>query len=795
MSRSFIVIICVLAFQLIQGQSSEVHSRVRINLAQKNIKDLIALGIETDHGKIAKGRFIESDYSQSEIESIKAAGFEVTTIIADVTSHYSDPDRPSELIQKGYRFGNCLIDPNQHKEYKTPVNYSYGSMGGYLTYDEMLEQLDIMAFYYPTLITLKEPIGDLTTNDGNQIWVIKISDNPDTDEPTEDQLLYTGLHHAREPVSISQMMFYMWYLLENYSTDEEIRHYVNSTEMYFVPCVNPDGYKLNQKNKPNGGGFWRKNTTKNETGTVVGVDLNRNYGYKWGFDNEGSSTSPNSETYRGTEGFSEIETKAIQLLCKEHDFALALNYHTYGNLLIHPWGYNDQPTNEDIKFKAMAREMNADNAFTIGTGTETVGYVTNGDSDDYMYGDTTDKLKIYSYTPEVGQSFWPPQGDIDVLNKSCLYMNLALPKLMSNFSKITYSLPSNAVFSSADTIEFQIQKIGIREDAVRYSISADENFVEFVTIEDTLLLKTGESKNVSFRYKLKEGTLISGQSFNIYATIFYDDARHSDTLALTYILGEKTTEFLDDVEGNLDFWSTNASSWAKTNLVSYSPSLSMTDSPGTAYTSNTINTIDLIETFDLSDASYAEVNFTAKWEIEDNFDYAQFSASTDGGQTYTALCGLYTDAGSGDQIPGEPVYDGSSDGWKKETIILDDLIGKPNVSFRFSMISDGFLEMDGFYFDDFALNVIKKLPSGVTDNLHSHYIMSPNPAADEISVVDLNGGDILQLELYSMSGKLLQTTRQGNSMDLKNILTGIYLVKIVSSTDVLPVYKKLSVVK
>ena len=99
MSRSFIVIICVLASQLIHGQTSEVHSRVRISLAQKNIKDLIALGIETDHGKIAKGRFIESDYSQSEIESIKAAGFEVTTIIEDVTSYYSNPARPSELIQ------------------------------------------------------------------------------------------------------------------------------------------------------------------------------------------------------------------------------------------------------------------------------------------------------------------------------------------------------------------------------------------------------------------------------------------------------------------------------------------------------------------------------------------------------------------------------------------------------------------------------------------------------------------------------------------------------------------------
>jgi carboxypeptidase T len=62
-----------------------------------------------------------------------------------------------------------------------------------------------------------------------------------------------------------------------------------------------------------------------------------------------------------------------------------------GNYLIHPWGYSDKPTDEDKLYKIIAKEMNKENQFTVGTGTETVGYVVNGDSDDWMYGANDEK--------------------------------------------------------------------------------------------------------------------------------------------------------------------------------------------------------------------------------------------------------------------------------------------------------------------------------------------------------------------------------------------------------------------
>ena len=133
---------------------------------------------------------------------------------------------------------------------------------------------------YPDLITVRDSIDTFLTHEGRPVQWVKISDNASTSE-SEPQVLYTALHHAREPESMTQLIFYMWYLLENYGSDDEVTGLVDAKEMYFVPMLNPDGYVENQTEDPNGGGLWRKNKRNNGDGTY-GVDLNRNYGYEWG---------------------------------------------------------------------------------------------------------------------------------------------------------------------------------------------------------------------------------------------------------------------------------------------------------------------------------------------------------------------------------------------------------------------------------------------------------------------------------------------------------------------------------
>jgi len=67
----------------------------------------------------------------------------------------------------------------------------------------------------------------------------------------------------------------------------------------------------------------------------VGVDLNRNYDFKFGLDNEGSSEKPCDEQFRGEYAFSESETVAVRdfILQFQDNLGAVLNFHAYFTLL------------------------------------------------------------------------------------------------------------------------------------------------------------------------------------------------------------------------------------------------------------------------------------------------------------------------------------------------------------------------------------------------------------------------------------------------------------------------------
>ncbi|HNI44584.1 MAG TPA: M14 family metallopeptidase, partial [Chitinophagales bacterium] len=313
---------------------------------------------------------------------------------------------PSEIARSSAY--SCEETNVANPDYPVPANFQLGSMGGYFTYEEAMQRLDDLSNLYPDYVSSQAPIGDFLTHEQRRIYWLRVSDNPATDEADEPEVLMTAVHHAREPGGLSQMIFFLYYLLENKDTNPEFKFLLDHTELYLVPILNPDGYIYNQTTNPNGGGFWRKNKRDNNNDGSFsenndGVDLNRNYGHFWGYDDNGSSPSPSSATYRGTEGFSEPETQAMKSFCEQHQFQIALNYHTYSNLLIYPWGHIPSfYTPDSALFVNLAKVMTYENNYIYGTGDQTVGYVTNGDSDDWMYGEQDTKNKILSMTPEVG---------------------------------------------------------------------------------------------------------------------------------------------------------------------------------------------------------------------------------------------------------------------------------------------------------------------------------------------------------------------------------------------------------
>ena len=127
---------------------------------------------------------------------------------------------------------------------------------------------------YPNLITAKDSIG--ASVQGRTIWAVKISDNPDVDED-EPEIFYNSLIHANEVAGMMSVIYFMYYLLENYGSDAEVTYLVNNREFYFIPVINPDGNTYNQQISPNGGGMWRKNLRDNNNDGLQneydGVDL------------------------------------------------------------------------------------------------------------------------------------------------------------------------------------------------------------------------------------------------------------------------------------------------------------------------------------------------------------------------------------------------------------------------------------------------------------------------------------------------------------------------------------------
>jgi murein tripeptide amidase MpaA len=96
-----------------------------------------------------------------------------------------------------------------------------------------------MYLQYPNIVTQKFSVGLSIEN--RPIYAVKISDNPTINE-SEPQVHMNSLIHAREPQAMMTIMYYMYYLLENYGTDPEVTYLVNNREIYFIPCINPDGY-------------------------------------------------------------------------------------------------------------------------------------------------------------------------------------------------------------------------------------------------------------------------------------------------------------------------------------------------------------------------------------------------------------------------------------------------------------------------------------------------------------------------------------------------------------------------
>ena len=278
-----------------------------------------------------------------------------------VTVPFKGPAQLEELKARGIevlaftKYGMDVLADERQLDYLSSRNYPVTiapqpqrtaaaldeNLGDYYTFAEMesiLVAWDTTSAYNGIFDVFS--IG--TSIEGRDIWAFKISDNVTVDED-EAEALFIANHHAREIMTVNIVMMFADTLLSGYGSDPQITDFVDNREIFFVPMMNPDGHVYVQQNHGGSpGNWWRKNRRLNENFTY-GVDLNRNWGYQWGYDEIGSSSNPGSIVYRGAAPFSEPETQAVRDLVNQREFTMWLSYHTYGELLLYPWGF--VPTN------------------------------------------------------------------------------------------------------------------------------------------------------------------------------------------------------------------------------------------------------------------------------------------------------------------------------------------------------------------------------------------------------------------------------------------------------------------
>jgi hypothetical protein len=597
-------------------------------------------------------------------------------------------------------------------------DFPLGSMLGNYTLLQAEAQMDTLRNMYPGFVSQKDSIG--ASIEGRTIWAFKVSDNPGIDED-EPEVLYTGLTHAREPLSMMNLFFFVRWLCENYSSDVTAGFLVDHREMWFVPIINPDGYAYNETIAPNGGGMHRKNRRPNpddsncNEGTDQGVDLNRNYGYHWGPNYSGSSGNPCSGIYRGTSAFSEPETEAISDFILSRQFKNVLHYHSYSNVLIHSWGDGTLPDEPDLStLREIGAEMTRANGYAVGTGMETIGYGVNGDAVDWTYG----SAGLLSYTPEVGSyadNFWPSEDRVVPLCQDQVHSNKVFALVAGSDYIVFDRLLDNQFPELEDTVAISlvIQNRGLTDSDGSVSISSNPlNDISLINNETVTIqsLPSRMTDTTTILLSVPAGT-INGTKAGFEITL-QDSSSLPRLDSVLVIFGTPEVIFQDGGEDGMTFW-TDDDNWG-TVQDAVEGMYSITDSPSGEYIGDWGTSItQLINSLSFIGVAHPYVTFTSKWDIEANHDFVQFQESTDG-ISWHSLSGNYTTTGNGQgvQTSGEPGYDGYQDEWVNEFIDLSTYAYEPEVSVRFILRSDGSVEEDGFYFDDFTISGYQRFLKG-----------------------------------------------------------------------------------
>ncbi len=768
------------------AQNDQKFSQVRIfATSQNDIDRMLNAGLFIDHATSKPGLYMDAWLSEDEIESLKKSGVPYQVLV----------DNWMEYYNRQPKMTTSEMDAQMQEVFeKDNISHSiFGTMGGYMTFTEVVSKLDSMRMWFPQFISQKFSIG--TTYENRTIWAVRVTHNPDA--PTgRPQALYHALIHAREPESMETQFYYFFWLFENYNTNHIARYILDNREIYWVPVYNADGYVYNQTTNPTGGGMWRCNRHFT-SGSCGPVDINRNYGIYafWNSTNGGSSTnecSGGQGTYRGTSPFSELETQAMYNFVNTHNFNSAFGAHTYGNYLIKPWCWSDpNPTPDDAKFNVFLADMKYSNpVYLTGPPSATVNYFVRGGADDWYYNDSIHTgHHIFAITPETDEStFWPSQNQIIPLAQGMLFNNTYMSLIAGPFVDIVSGNTNQSSYTPGSSGTYRVRfrnKGSLTANNTKIILTPANSNLTITNQQYIFNVNVFQQDSATFNFTVGSG---APNNCNLPAFLtFKQDTSTIFTMPVYVQVGTPPgTVVLNDNGSSFSNWITTGitGTWnTSTTQFNSSPS-SFADSPTGNYSNGADNTMTLANPINVSVQPVVTLSFWHRYALENNYDWVMVEVSSNNGDTWQTVT----------------EYTGTNTTWTQQTFDITRFANaSTQMKVRFRLVADAGATADGWYVDDILITTYcTNTITGISGNNNSPFIFAlqqnyPNPF-NPVTVIkyQLPSAEKVSVKVFDVLGKEVATLVNENkqpgyyevSFDASNLASGLYFYRIEAGSFV-----------
>ncbi len=330
----------------------------------------------------------------------------------------------------------------------------------YRTVDETYATMDALVQSKPNLARVID-IGPTWLESkqagaGHHMRVLRLTNSATNSlYPNKPVMVVEASIHAREYTPAELLTRFAEWLANGYGSDGEATWLLDNFRFDLVLQANPDG-----RIKAESGLSWRKNVDNSNgacSSTTYGIDLNRNFPFKWNSTAGGSSGNACASNYRGPLSASEPETRDMfryiagapntsgvyvggvlpdrrgdsPTSAAPSDYrGLFLDLHSYSQRVLWPWAYSTAATGNATAFRTLGRRLAWFNGYRPQQWISM--YAADGTTTDTMYG----TLGVPSYTIELGVAFFESCSTFqdNTLPRNLMALRYAARNLMAPYT-------------------------------------------------------------------------------------------------------------------------------------------------------------------------------------------------------------------------------------------------------------------------------------------------------------------------------------------------------------------------